>query len=210
MLRVCAPPYATLRPAYPGLSSPDWGLLPARGAPNIPAQTVFKKGLAHVPERWRQDSPADVPAVLAHWIGELGELLEARGTLRALLRQLGSRSGLAPDAPPPVRGGRACLGPYMLCWHLPLRVAFFGATCPPADELCQAASPVPGNLSALLSSCAKCHCAGMPQAPQEVVPLVAQLVEFERAALHSREVVAAAETVLATQPGAEWRLWHVV
>ncbi len=63
---------------------------------------MFQKGLAHVPEQWRQDNPSDIPAILGRWISELGELLETRGTLRALLRQLGSRAGLTPNDPPPV------------------------------------------------------------------------------------------------------------
>lgn len=64
---------------------------------------MFKKGLAHVPERWRQDSPSDVPAILGCWVEELGELLALRGMLRALLRVLGSRAARPPNEREPVR-----------------------------------------------------------------------------------------------------------
>eukprot|EP00887_Chlorella_sp_A99_P002320 scaffold10.g2320.t1 len=99
---------------------------------------VFRDGAAHVPEALRQDSPADVPAILRHWLGELGALLEARATLRALCRALAGRRGAAPGAPPPT--------------------------------------------------------------PAQAVPLVVQLVELESAALHSAEVIAAAEAALAADP----------
>ena len=79
-----------------------------------------------------------MPAILAGWISELGELLEMQGILRALTRQLASRAGLGPNQPPP--------------------------------------------------------------STAEVVPLVAQLVELERAALHAAEVIEAAEAALAAQP----------
>ncbi|PRW56849.1 basal body [Chlorella sorokiniana] len=65
---------------------------------------VFQRGLAHVPEALRQDNPADVPAILLAWIAELGELLELRGVLRALLRQLGARVSRQPNDPPPTAG----------------------------------------------------------------------------------------------------------
>ena len=76
---------------------------------------MFQRGLAHVPEGLRQDSPADVPAILAAWTTELGELVEMRGVLRALLRQLASRVSRAPHDPPPVSTwlpGR----PGAFCW----------------------------------------------------------------------------------------------
>ncbi|PSC71462.1 hypothetical protein C2E20_5039 [Micractinium conductrix] len=62
---------------------------------------VFQAGLAHVPEALRQDNPADVPAILGAWVSELGELVETRGVLRALLRQLASRVSLQPNDPAP-------------------------------------------------------------------------------------------------------------
>jgi hypothetical protein len=67
------------------------------------AQAVFHKGLAHVPEQWRQDSPSDIPTILGRWVSELNELMEMRSMLRALLRVLGSRAGLKPNERPPVR-----------------------------------------------------------------------------------------------------------
>ncbi|KAL4422033.1 hypothetical protein ABPG77_004849 [Micractinium sp. CCAP 211/92] len=62
---------------------------------------VFQRGLAHVPEALRQDNPSDIPAILAAWIAELGELVEMRGILRALLRQLASRVSTQPADPAP-------------------------------------------------------------------------------------------------------------
>lgn len=72
---------------------------------------MFQRGLAHVPEALRQDNPSDVPAILAAWTAELGELVEMRGVLRALLRQLGSRVSRQPGDAPPVRLRR------LACWR---------------------------------------------------------------------------------------------
>ncbi|GAB4819856.1 hypothetical protein N2152v2_006902 [Parachlorella kessleri] len=99
---------------------------------------VFHKGLAHVPEQWRQDSPTDISNILGCWVAELGELTALRSSMRSLLRLLGSRAGLKPNEQQPAAG--------------------------------------------------------------DVVPLVGQLVELERAALHSKEVLQAAEAVLVAQP----------
>ncbi|KAL4858434.1 hypothetical protein ACK3TF_001414 [Chlorella vulgaris] len=63
---------------------------------------VFQRGQAHVPEALRQDNPADIPAVLTAWIAELSELVEMRGVMRALLRQLASRVAVQPGDSPPV------------------------------------------------------------------------------------------------------------
>lgn len=37
-------------------------------ASTLPWQAVFQRGLAHVPQALRQDSPADVPAILGVWV----------------------------------------------------------------------------------------------------------------------------------------------
>lgn len=111
-------------------------------------------------------------------IAELGELLELRGVLRALLRQLGARVSRQPNDPPPVR--LACLARWML--------GVDGCAVVMRDTQSRA---VKQNMQ--LS--AACWCPRVPvatcrsQAAGEVVPLVAQLVELERSVFHSRDVL---------------------
>lgn len=160
-------------------------------------QTVFQKGLAHVPAQWRQDSPTDIPAILGSWITELGELMEMRGVVRGLLCALASRAGLKPNQQPPV--SRLLAWSYVHASHAGLLAAAGLSAQSPCCLPCWGASGIelftPQFIAAPLPAPA------LLQTVREIVPLVGQLVDFERAALHSREVISAAEAVLASQPG---------